>query len=69
MKLYLTISGMSCEHCTNYVKQVLSEMAGISVLDITLEGALIETDYSVAEDKIKEAIDEAGYELTEIKSA
>ena len=69
MKLYLTISGMSCEHCINYVTKVLNELEGINVIDITLEGALIETNYSIAEDKIKEAIDEAGYELTEIKSA
>ena len=68
MKLYLTISGMSCEHCTNYVTKVLNEMEGIHVMDITLEGALIDTNLSVTEDKIKEAIDEAGYELTEIKS-
>ena len=69
MKLNLSISGMSCEHCTSYVTQVLNEMTGISVIDIGLEGAIIETDSSVTEDEIKEAIDEAGYELTDVKSA
>ena len=69
MKLNLVISGMSCEHCTNYVKQVLSEMPGISVMDISLEGAVILSEGNITEAEMKEAIEEAGYELTEVKSA
>jgi len=69
VKLNLIISGMSCEHCTNYVKQVLGEMDGITVIDVNLEGAVIENSGSASEAEIKAVIDEAGYELTKIQPA
>ncbi|MDR2899734.1 MAG: heavy-metal-associated domain-containing protein [Clostridiales bacterium] len=63
MKMRLLISGMSCEHCINHVKNALLEMDNVKVIDVDLKGADIEADDSVTEEMLRDVIDEAGYDL------
>ena len=68
MKQKISISGMSCGHCVNHVKEALSEVKGVSNVEVNLDGkfATINADDSVNNEAIKAAIADAGYEVTGI---
>lgn len=68
MKKTILIEGMSCGHCVKAVEEALKELDGIKSVNVNLEEkkANIEGD-SLDYNKIKEAIDEAGYRVVEIK--
>lgn len=67
MKRKIKIEGMSCMHCVAHVKEALEELKGIETAEVLLEQncALITGD--VSEEAIKEAIDEAGYDVIAIE--
>ena len=60
----IRIDGMSCHHCAMAVKKELSKIQGLQVRDVRVGSASIEYDESVVTpEKIREAIEEAGYAL------
>ncbi|MGL5379523.1 heavy-metal-associated domain-containing protein [Clostridium sp.] len=67
MKKKILIEGMSCGHCVSHVKEALEELSGVSSIDVSLEGkyALVETTEN--NEKLTEAIDEAGYDVIKIE--
>ncbi|MBU5294623.1 heavy-metal-associated domain-containing protein [Anaerosalibacter bizertensis] len=68
MEKTILIEGMSCGHCVKAVKEALKELDGVKSVVVDLEGkkAVVEGD-NLDDNKIKEAIDEAGYDIIEIK--
>jgi copper chaperone len=60
-----TVSGMTCEHCVASVTEEVSELAGVTSVEVTLEtGALVVTaDPALADDVVRAAVEEAGYTL------
>lgn len=68
MEKTILIEGMSCGHCVKAVEEALKELDGVKSVVVDLEGkkAVVEGD-NLDDNKIKEAIDEAGYEVTQIK--
>lgn len=68
MKKKVVIGGMSCAHCTRHVSNALSELAGVTRVDVSLEEkyALIEGDHETDDQAVRDAIQEAGYEVFEI---
>lgn len=65
-KITLTVKGMTCMGCVRSVKNVLEPLAGVSGVDITLDGGLVAIDYDpakVAPDQLRQTINEAGYEV------
>lgn len=69
MKKQIKIEGMSCEHCVNRIDKALRKIDGVKdvSIDLNKKMALIEIDNNVKEEKIKETIDDLGYEVKEIK--
>ncbi len=69
MKKIIRIEGMSCGHCTARVQKALEAMAGITAVavDLTTNTATIEADGTVTDDMVKEAIDDAGYDVIGIE--
>lgn len=63
------IEGMTCGHCASHVEEALKEVCGIKSAKVDLEGkvAVIELAHEVDDEKIKEAVKDAGYEATNIK--
>jgi copper chaperone len=60
----IRIEGMNCNHCTMAVKKELSKIQGLQVKDVRIGSASVEYDESiVTPEKIKEAVEEAGYAL------
>ena len=69
MKKELKIKGMSCQHCVKHVTNALQEVAGVTAVKVDLDqaNATVETDGSVGEQVLKDAVAEAGYEVTAIR--
>jgi copper chaperone len=60
----IRIEGMHCNHCTMAVKKELSKIPGLHVRDVLIGSASVEYDESVVTpEKIKKAVEEAGYAL------
>ena len=60
MKRKIQIEGMSCGHCVAHVKEALEE------IKLSLEEKCATIVVDASEDDIKEAIDEAGYDVVSI---
>ena len=70
MKKQINIEGMSCGHCVKHVEEALGEIKGVNSVKVSLEGknAVVELGSEVNDSQIKEAIEEAGYEVTSINN-
>lgn len=69
MEKTLGIKGMMCQHCVAHVKKALEGVSGVSKVEVSLENknAVIEARVTVADEALKAAVSEAGYEVTAIK--
>ncbi len=67
MKKTISIEGMMCGHCTGRVTTALSALIGVKVLETSVEKkyAIVESD--VADEVLKEAIEDIGYDVIDIK--
>lgn len=63
------IEGMTCGHCARHVEEALKEVCGIKSAKVDLQGkfAVIELAHPVDNEKIKAAVEDAGYEATNIE--
>lgn len=62
----LNVEGMSCNHCKMTVEKELGQLPGVENVDVDLEGKTVTVTYDkekVTEDKLKEIIKNAGYEV------
>jgi copper chaperone CopZ len=57
------IDGMSCQHCVRAVFTALAGVEGVTRADVGIGVAEVEHDGSVTVDKLREAIDIAGYHV------
>ncbi|WP_405179247.1 cation transporter [Nocardia sp. NBC_01377] len=62
-----TVSGMSCEHCSNAITGALTALPGVDSVDVEIAtGKVTVTGASSgAHDVIRAAVDEAGYEVVD----
>ncbi|MEW8955656.1 heavy-metal-associated domain-containing protein [Clostridium sp.] len=60
------IEGMSCGHCVGHVKEALTEVEGVTSVDVDLASKTAVIEGEISDDKIKEVIDEVGYEVVSI---
>jgi len=68
MKKRIYIDGMSCSHCVSHVKEALLDIGAMKVkVDLEEKFALGEFEDEVTDNDITEAIEEVGYEVTEIE--
>lgn len=61
-----TVTGMTCQHCVASVTEEVSEVAGVTDVDVELaSGRLtVTSETPIAEAEISAAVTEAGYALT-----
>lgn len=71
MKKVVYIEGMGCMKCVAHVKEALEGLDGVSSAEVSLEGktAVITLTKEVADEAIKSAVDEAGYDAVKIEAA
>jgi copper chaperone len=59
-----TVEGMTCSHCVLSVHKEVSEVAGVSAVDVDLaSGRMSVTGQDLDDDAVREAVAEAGYEV------
>ena len=68
MKKTISIEGMTCGNCVRHVTEALNELEGVTSVNVDLAGkkADIDAAESVSDDKLKEAVTEAGYSVTAV---
>ncbi len=61
-----TVTGMTCQHCVASVTEEVSELAGVTAVEVDLaSGAVtVTSDQPLSDDDVRAAVDEAGYTLT-----
>ncbi len=58
------VSGMTCQHCVMSVTEEVAEVPGVEVVSVDLSARLLRvTGGPFADDDIKAAVAEAGYEV------
>ncbi|HAE91751.1 heavy-metal-associated domain-containing protein [Tissierella praeacuta] len=68
MKKTLLVEGMSCGHCEKAVKNALKELNGVLKVEVDLSSKKVEIEGEGLNDiLIKGAIEDAGYDLIEIR--
>ncbi|MFG3437630.1 heavy-metal-associated domain-containing protein [Nonomuraea sp. NPDC047897] len=60
-----TVKGMTCGHCVSSVKEEVSEVAGVTSVEVDLSTGLltVASDGPVQEADVVAAVEEAGYEV------
>jgi copper ion binding protein len=60
-----TVIGMTCQHCVASVTEEVSEIAGVTAVDVDLAtGALqVTSDQPLPDEAVRGAVEEAGYQL------
>ncbi|MDQ0157564.1 copper chaperone CopZ [Robertmurraya andreesenii] len=62
----LNVKGMSCGHCVKAVEGSVGKLQGVNTVKVNLEEGTVAVDYNhdeVTVDKIKETIDDQGYDV------
>ncbi|MCM3620030.1 copper chaperone CopZ [Sutcliffiella horikoshii] len=62
----LKVNGMSCGHCVKAVEGSVGELDGVNSVKVDLASGTVAVEYTseqVTVEKIKETIDEEGYEV------
>jgi copper chaperone len=65
-KVTLNVEGMSCGHCVKAVESSVGDLNGVSSVVVDLEGKKVDVEFNGADvtlDKIKETIDDQGYDV------
>lgn len=65
----MIIEGMMCSHCTGRVQKALEGIDGVKsvVMDLEAKSAQLELSAPVEDETLKDAVTQAGYEVTEIR--
>jgi copper chaperone len=60
-----TVVGMTCGHCVNAVTEEVSQVAGVTEVDVDLAsgGLTVTSDAPVDDSAVLAAVEEAGYEV------
>jgi copper chaperone len=60
-----TVTGMTCDHCSRSVSAEASAIAGVTAVDVDLAAGkvAVTSDQPISTDRIREAVEEAGYTL------
>ncbi len=65
-KVTLNVQGMSCGHCVKAVEGSVGALNGVSSVKVDLKAAKVDVEFNQQEvslDKIKETIDDQGYDV------
>jgi copper ion binding protein len=60
-----TVVGMTCGHCVSAVTEEVSQLTGVTAVDVDLAGGglTVTSDSPVEESAVRAAVEEAGYEI------
>ena len=61
-----SVNGMSCAHCEGRVREALTALEGVSVIEVSAAEGRVTVDYQesrVNEETLKAAVEKAGYRV------
>ncbi|MGN0065885.1 MAG: heavy-metal-associated domain-containing protein [Nocardioides sp.] len=60
-----TVTGMTCEHCAASVREEISEIPGVTGVDVVVESGkvTVTSEQALDDAAVSAAVTEAGYEL------
>ena len=59
-----SVPGVHCEHCRRAITSEVTQVEGVSSVDVDLEAkTVVVRGEGVSDDAVRAAIDEAGYEI------
>lgn len=63
-EMVIKVDGMMCQHCATHVKEALEKVDGVKGALVNLEAHEVTITYKneVSEDKLKAAVEAAGYQ-------
>jgi copper ion binding protein len=62
--LAYSVPGISCGHCRTAITSEVTQVEGVSAVDVDLERKVVTvTGADVSDDAVRDAIDEAGYDI------
>jgi copper chaperone len=66
-----TVSGMTCGHCVAAVTEEIGKLPGVQQVAVDLvaggeSSVTVTSEAPLPDDAVREAVDEAGYQLTEV---
>ena len=65
-----TVTGMTCEHCVTAVSGEVGKVSGVESVEVDLaSGRISVTGDGFADEQVRAAVDEAGYELVDTPAA
>ena len=61
----VTVTGMTCGHCASSVREEIGNIPAVTAVDVDLASGqvAIDSDGPIDSDAIRNAVEEAGYEL------
>ena len=61
----ITVTGMTCDHCASAVRAEISKIPGVSGVDVDVAAGTVRVsgDPLPGDATLREAVEEAGYEL------
>jgi copper chaperone len=64
----LTIDGMGCEGCVAAVAEAIEQLPGVRKVEVDLASgkASVEAEPALDESALRQALDKAGYDLTDV---
>lgn len=65
-KVTLNVQGMSCNHCVKAVEGSVGSLEGVNTVKVNLKEEAVDVEFNpekVSLDKIKETIDDQGYDV------
>ena len=66
MKTTVKIEGMMCMHCVKSVEKALGAVEGVTGVTVSLEEKQAVVEGNAAQEALKAAVEEAGYEVKQI---
>lgn len=63
----VTVTGMTCGHCVSSVREEISEIPGVTGVEVDLASGRVDIESNTAIDSaaIAAAVDEAGYKIAD----
>jgi copper chaperone len=60
-----TVAGMTCGHCASSVTEEVGKLVGVQTVDVDLAASkvIVTSDQPLADDDVRDAVTEAGYQL------
>ena len=59
------VAGMTCEHCVRSVTEEVSEVPGVTAVEVDLAGARMTVEGDADHAAVRAAVEEAGYQVVD----